>query len=127
MIVAGLGFRRHVAIAALTDALDAAIRACEAGMAKPAALATAADKASEPALLDLAVRLGVPIIAVAPAEMQRVSHLAATHSKRVAELRGVPSLAETCALAAAGGGARLICPRVANRQATCALAEGEGP
>ena len=69
----------------------------------------------------------MPIIAVLDADMRRMSDLAATHSQLVAALRGVPSLAETCALAAAGRGARLICPRVANAEATCALAEGEGP
>ncbi len=36
---------------------------------------------------------------------------------------GLPSVAEACALAAAGEGAVLLLPRIAHARATCALAE----
>jgi cobalt-precorrin 5A hydrolase len=47
-------------------------------------------------------------------------------SKRVFLLKGVPSIAETAAIAAAGRNARLLTKRVSNREATCAIAIGEG-
>ena len=86
------------------------------------ALATAADKADAPALQALSRETRLPVIAVADLSGQPT----ATHSPRVAALKGTGSVAEAAALAAAGAGARLIAPRVisADRMATAALAQG---
>jgi cobalt-precorrin 5A hydrolase len=46
-----------------------------------------------------------------------------TRSDIAREATGFASVAEACALAAAGDAGRLILPRIANARATCALAE----
>jgi len=50
-----------------------------------------------------------------------------THSPRIVAQFGVGSLAEALALAAAGEGSRLLAPRVASRNLTCAIARGGRP
>ena len=119
VIVAGFGFRTGVGEAALAEVLA---QAC--GERRVAALAAPQDKA--PALAVLAGQLGLPVIAVEAAAMAGVE--TPTRSARVQAARGVGSVAEAAALAAAGPGARIIVGRVisADRQATCALAEGTG-
>lgn len=88
------------------------------------AFAAPMDKAQ--ALAELARREGVAVIGVSAEAMAEVQTL--TQSERVRAARGVGSVAEAAALAAAGVGARLIRARVvsADRQATCAVAEGAG-
>ncbi|MFZ4809166.1 MAG: cobalamin biosynthesis protein [Hyphomicrobiaceae bacterium] len=124
MTVAGIGCRTGAAaediLAAVQDAL------AKAGDVRLAALATLADKCGETGLVSAARRLGVPLIAVALADMQAVADRAVTRSARVADLKGVPSVAETAALAAAGDGARLIVARIIAGAATCAIATGGG-
>lgn len=116
MIVAGLGFRKNAGIASLRDALT------RAGQS-PQALATAADKAEAPVIRALADELGLPLYAIALAELR--DQPTQTHSPRVAELYGTGSLAEAAALAAAGPNARLLGPRVTSKdgKATAAIAE----
>jgi cobalt-precorrin 5A hydrolase len=70
-----------------------------------------------------------PLILVEQADLARVGNHA-THSRRVAQLTGVGSVAEAAALAAAGPKARLLVPRIVVGDVTCALAEtqtGEPP
>jgi cobalt-precorrin 5A hydrolase len=122
MRVAGLGFRRGVAIASLREVLDAA-----GGAGGLAALATISDKAESEALVSLAGELGLPIRTVAADRLAGVETV--TRSDIVEAKFGVGSLAEAVALVAAGRNARLIMPRVVSddRTATAAIAEGEGP
>ncbi|MBC56677.1 MAG: precorrin methylase [Confluentimicrobium sp.] len=117
MRVAGIGFRTDAPVAALREAVDRA-----GGRAD--ALATAADKATAPALVALAEALCLPVLSVLPAQLARQTTL--SRSPRVEALFGTGSLAEAAALAAAGPGARLIGPRVqsADGMATAAIAEG---
>ncbi len=121
MIVAGFGFRGGASADSLADALA---RACGP---RPAALATLDDKARSPAFSEFAARLGLPVIAVTEEAAQDVDTLTSSTASQSA--RGVGSVAEASALAAAGPGARLVAPRVisADRDATCALAEGTAP
>lgn len=112
MIVAGFGFSTRATLASLQGALTAA-----GGV--PEALATLAEKA--PALAPLAEALNLPLIAVTgPLPETR------TQSPASLDARGAGSVAEACALAAAGPGAYLLGPRAISpdRLATCALAEG---
>ncbi|WP_246810081.1 cobalamin biosynthesis protein [Methyloligella sp. GL2] len=88
------------------------------------ALATAAEKSREPGLVKLAESLRLPLMAVTEAEMQAVADKALSVSSRVMALKGVPSVAETAALAAAGKDARLLAPRLSTKGATCAIASG---
>ncbi|MEM7497998.1 MAG: cobalamin biosynthesis protein [Pseudomonadota bacterium] len=122
MIVAGFGFRAGATAESLADALRAA-----SGGRPVAALATPADKVEARAFAALAAALRLPARAVAPAAL--VGQDTATRSSASHRARGVGSVAEAAALAAAGPGARLLAPRAVSRdrQATCALAEGGDP
>ena len=128
MIVAGLGFR--------AAASEASLRAALAGLPAhlpPAALAPAADKAVTPALQALARHMGVPVIAIAAADLTAVQ--TPSQSRASLAARGVGSLAEAAALVAAAQGGRageqgqgaavLLCPRVLSpdHMATAALAQ----
>lgn len=119
MIFAGFGFRRSATMASLRAALEQAWD----GDGVLAGLATLEDKI-EPAA-ELARLLSLPLIPIAPqwrAALPLLSHSTAAHTAR-----GTGSVAEACALTAAGGAsARLIAPRVisSDRLASCAIAEG---
>jgi cobalt-precorrin 5A hydrolase len=124
MIVAGIGCRRQASADVIEDAIDRALAACGRRRDELAVLATAAEKGVEPGLRAVAERLSLCLILVSEAEMRRASGAALTVSERVVRLKGVPSVAETAALAAAGAGARLLGPKVSNAQASCAIAIG---
>lgn len=117
MRVAGLGFRAAATAASLADALRRA--GGEADL-----LATAEEKAGQPAIRDLAADLGLEVRAVGPADL--AAQEVRTRSDRVAARFGTGSLAEAAALAAAGPGARLLGPRVISGDglATAAIAIG---
>lgn len=120
MIVAGFGFRSKAGTASLRAAYDRA-----RGELQPQALATLDAKAE--GLRALARTLDLPVIAV-PAEASKAIETP-TRSAASLAAHGTGSVAEASALAAAGGGARLLVGRVTSPDgcATCALAEGEGP
>ena len=114
VMVAGLGFRAQCDVASLRAALNAALSAAldatqqtegtssaysASGMPIIlTALATAADKASHPALLQLAVELQLPIT---PVNLPQLARQAATPSAHVPTRYGAHSVAEAAALAAA--------------------------
>ena len=124
MIVAGVGCRRGASATEIEAAVAAAL--ADAGLAihQLGALATAERKGDEGGIGAAARALGVPLVLVAQRDLERASGLA-THSRRVAELMGVGSVAEAAALAAGGPDALLIAPRLAVGPATCALASSE--
>ena len=127
MIVAGVGCRKNTPSEVIESAIDAALGTC--GLARDAlhALATARDKANEPGLIDVAKRWDLQLIAIEEAAMVALADRALTASARVQALKGVPSVAETTALAAAGRNARLLCARSISAGAACAIATGDGP
>jgi len=122
MIVAGIGCRRGAAAQDVEAALHAALT--HAGLAAAAldAIATIAGKNHEPGITSVAKKIGVRVVSLPQSELQAASDRAATRSQRVLELSGVPSVAETAALAAAGPQARLLAARRIVGGATCALA-----
>ena len=126
MIVAGIGCRRGVTVAAIEQSIEAALAECGLEHSRLSALATAVEKRDEPGLREAAARLFLPLILVGAPELVRAAPSALTHSQRVLDIKGVPSVAETAALAAAGRGARLLAARVSNKEASCAIAIGEG-
>ena len=144
VMVAGLGFRAQCDVASLRAALNAALSAAldatqqthgpastysASGMPITlTALATAADKASHPALLQLAAELQLPIT---PVNLPQLASQAATPSAHVPTRYGAHSVAEAAALAAAAMTvqaepvrARLLTPRCTSpdRLATAAIA-----
>ena len=121
MTVAGLGFRAGSRVESLRAALDAALQAHRDPIT---ALATAADKATHPALLQLAAELQLPII---PIHLPHLASQAATPSAHVPARYGAHSVAEAAALAAAGPAATLRASRCTSpdRMATAAIASTE--
>ncbi len=126
MIVAGIGCRRGTSSTAIAEAITMALGACGLARTRLDALATHVTKRDEPGLGELAALWQLNLLAVTTEEMERETASVETVSQRVLQLKGVPSVAEAAALAAAGPNARLLAPRVANAEATCAIAEGEG-
>jgi cobalt-precorrin 5A hydrolase len=122
MIVAGIGCRRGAAARDVEAAIRAAL--ARAGLAAAAldAIATIEGKAREPGIAAAAEKLGVRVVPLPQCALQTASARVATRSARVLALAGVPSVAETAALAAAGADARLIATRLVVGGAACALA-----
>lgn len=118
MIVAGFGFRSGATVDSLADAYKRARLGQDAVV-----LATVEDKL--PLLQGLAGRMQRPVIGVSDRFM--VMQDTPTRSEAALTARGVGSVAEAAALAAAGPGARLVSTRVISEdgQATCAFAIGE--
>ena len=121
-LVAGIGFRRATTSAEIVALLHRALR--EAGLApdRLAAIATAADRAGEPAIREAAAAFGLAPTALAAAALTAVDARVVTRSGRIEASRGVGSVAEAAALAGAGPAARLLLPRITSAGATCALA-----
>lgn len=103
MRVAGIGVRASATLSSLEQALAGQ----EAGLA---ALATLDDKANHPAILSLAEALGLPLRSIPRTALAGLATL--TRSCRIEQGFGTGSVAEACALAACGPGARIIIPRI---------------
>jgi cobalt-precorrin 5A hydrolase len=127
MMVAGIGCRKGAVADAVSEALAAALARCGIEPSSIDALATAYSKSDEPGIVTAARLLGVPLICVPEKDMKLAADRAVTRSARVLALKGVPSVAETAALAAAGASSRLLAPRFATPTVTCAIAVGEEP
>ena len=117
MIVAGFGFRSSATVESFTDAL---VRA--EGPA-PDLLATLDSKSETTAFAAFCLSQNLPLRTVSMGDAERQKTQTSSESSQAAY--GVGSVAEACALAAAGPGARLLGPRAVSgdRLATCALAE----
>ena len=137
VMVAGFGFRAQCGVASLRAALNAVLAAAQQTQGTSStpitltALATAADKASHPALLQLAAELQLPIT---PVNLPQLARQAATPSAHVPTRYGAHSVAEAAALAAAAMAvqaepvqAQLLTPRCTSpdRLATAAIAFSE--
>lgn len=122
IVVAGIGFRRATTGAEIVALLRRALG--EAGLASGqlAAIATAADRAGEPAVREAAAAFGLAPTALDAAALTAVDARVVTRSGRIEASRGVGSVAEAAALACAGPAARLVLLRIASTGATCALA-----
>lgn len=127
MVVAGIGCRQG---ASADSVLAAFAAACTAAGVEPGAVtgfATAGSKSGEAGIVAAAQSLKLTLQAVEAGAMQAAADRSITQSQRVIALMQVPSVAETAALAAAGPGSRLLGPRQAAGEATCALAVAQGP
>ena len=116
----GLGCRRGVSGEVIASLVREALSRIEQQGA--AALFTVEGKRSEAGLAQAAQALAMPLHFLAQEALEAVAHLAQTRSARVEALFGVPSVAETAALAGAGPGAVLILPRITRDNVTCAIA-----
>jgi len=116
----GLGCRKGVS----GEVIASLVREALARIAQPgvAALFTVDAKRAEAGLAQAAQALAMPLHFLTQEALAAVADQAQTSSPRVEALFGVPSVAETAALAGAGPGAALILPRIARDDATCAIA-----
>jgi cobalt-precorrin 5A hydrolase len=121
-LVAGIGFRRSTGADEIAALIARALGLVGAEGGDLAVVATAADRAVEPAIRDAAASFGLSPCPVAAEALKARDGQVVTRSTRIEGLRGVGSLAEAAALAAAGPASRLALPRIASGGATCALA-----
>jgi cobalt-precorrin 5A hydrolase len=121
-LVAGIGFRRDTGADEIAALIGRALGQLGADPIQLSAVATAADRAGEPAITAAAAGFGLSPCPVAPEALAASDARVVTRSPRIERLRGVGSLAEAAALAAAGPDSRLVLPRIASGGATCALA-----
>ena len=87
-----------------------------------AALFTSVDKQTEPGIREAAIALRMPLAFLPRSALEAASPRAQTRSERVVALFGVPSIAETAALAGAGPRSILVVARISDAGATCAVA-----
>jgi cobalt-precorrin 5A hydrolase len=119
-IVAGLGFRRDCP----ADDLLGIVREAGARVGRPIDILAVPDfKADEAGVQAAAQTLSLPLIRVGRAALQGAQESCPTRSAAARQATGLASVAEGCALAAAGADGRLLLARIANARATCALAE----
>ncbi|QHC34906.1 cobalamin biosynthesis protein [Komagataeibacter xylinus] len=122
MIVAGLGLRSGCD----AHALITLVRAAQEHCGRQAELvAVPAFRYREAGVQEAARQLGLALRAVTHEELLAAQPRCVTRSARAQEALGVASVAEGCALAAAGPRSRLIVPRLTGGKATCAMAQGE--
>lgn len=117
MIVAGFGCTSRAGLASLKDALARYDPA-------PCVTALACPEARQAMVSPLARALGLPLIALPHAALAGIA--TPTQSARSMDAYGTGSVAEACALVAAGPGAYLLAGRQvsADGLATCAIAKG---
>lgn len=123
MIVAGIGCRPGVR----ADEIMACLRLAESQLGKAAELlAVPFFRAEEAAVSDVARQLALQLQIVDDPALSEMQSVCPTRSERALQSTGYASVAEGCALAAAGGTAALLCvPRQTLGNVTCALAIAE--
>jgi cobalt-precorrin 5A hydrolase len=129
-LVIGLGFRDEASAHSIAEVL-ANVTAHAALPGAATVLAVLEGKAAHPGLLAAAQATRLQIETVAADAMRQADARVATRSEQIEKRRGVGSVCEATALAAAGEGARLVVTRMvsADRHATAAAAiiEDTGP
>jgi cobalt-precorrin 5A hydrolase len=125
MIVAGVGCRKGASTDEITAVIASAL--AQAGLASTDLhmIATPVDKGDEHGIVAAATALRVRLMLVPQHAFLAAAARTETHSERVIALKGVPSVAEAAALAAAGPSGRLLTARITVGPATCALATAE--
>jgi cobalt-precorrin 5A hydrolase len=122
VMAVGIGCRAGCAASAITDLVRRALAQAPAASHAALALFTSVDKQKEAGIAEAAAALALPLVFLPRAALEAAAPGAETRSDRVVELFGVPSIAETAALAGAGPGAKLVVPRISAAGATCAVA-----
>ena len=116
----GLGCRKGVSGEVIASLVREALGRIE--QAGAAALFTVEGKRHEAGLAQAAQALAMSLHFLPQEALAAVAGEVQTRSPRVEALFGLPSVAETAALAGAGPGAELILPRIARDDVTCAIA-----
>ena len=122
MIVAGVGLRPGCTgdeIARLVE------QAAERAGCRPERLAIPQFRAAEAGPIVAAEALSLGLIVVGESALANAQPRCRTRSARAEAATGIASVAEGCALAAAGPDAMLLLPRISSANATCAIAGQE--
>jgi cobalt-precorrin 5A hydrolase len=120
-VAIGIGCRRGCEAAAIVALVREALTHAPVELAG-ARLVTIEAKRDEAGIAQAARDLGLPVAYLSQEELARAAGRAVTRSARVEALLGLPSLAETAALAGAGPEATLVVPRLTGGGASCAVA-----
>ena len=123
VIAVGVGCRKGCPADEIVALVHEALIALPA-VATPSGLFTIAAKRGEAGLVEAAAQLGLPLAFFETEELQSFATSALTTSPRIETAYGVPSVAETAALAGAGPGSVRLVARRASTRATCAIAGG---
>jgi cobalt-precorrin 5A hydrolase len=125
-VAIGIGCKRGCSSEIIVALVERAIAAAACPGA-PASLFTHEAKKSEVGLASAAKALGLPLVILDSQVLRQASLRAATNSPRVMAMFGLPSIAETAALAGAGPSSVLLVARMSDRGASCAIAGKKEP
>lgn len=125
MIAIGLGCRKNCSGEEIAALVRGALAKVEA--TGDAGLFTVIDKQNESGLHEAAVLLDMPLTFLPREALAAQMEHVQTKSLKAERLYGLASISEAAALAGAGAGAKLILPRIASANATCAIAVSEKP
>ncbi|QFY62394.1 cobalamin biosynthesis protein [Rhizobium grahamii] len=121
--VLGLGCERGASPAEVLALARSALQQAGITADDIAAVASIAARTGEPAILNAAQSLAVPVIFFEPDVLERETPRLANPSDIVFKLVGCHGVAESAALAAAGVTAALILPKMKSPHATAAIAK----
>ncbi|GAC1529251.1 MAG: precorrin-3B C(17)-methyltransferase [Acidimicrobiales bacterium] len=124
-LVVGVGSSSGAPIDDLLELAESALTRARLTAASVGAVATLHDKASEPAIRELAHRWSVPLVSFTAAVLAEID--VPTPSEVVRAAVGTPSVSEAAALHAAGAGADLVVTKLASATATVAVARRHLP
>lgn len=111
MLIAGIGCRRNSEVSVLLQALERALRQFWLKQDMLIALASGDNKRDEPALLQAAQHLQLPVHFASKAQLQAMEPLLLSTSAASLAASGSSSLSEASALVFAGRHPRLLAPR----------------
>lgn len=120
-IAIGVGCKQGCASEAIIALVRRALSSAQCSDAATG-LFTHQDKQGEAGLIEAARNLALPLVFLDIAALREVAPRAVTHSSKVMTMFGLPSIAETAALAGAGPGSILLVPRISEAGASCAIA-----
>lgn len=123
MKVAGIGCRKNAGAGEIIAAVEAALNGHGLEPSVLGTLAAPIFKEEEPGILAAAYALGLPLVFVSAEQLEGASTRGMSHSALSLKVSGAASASEAAALAAAGEGSRLLGPRIAIGNVTCAIAE----
>ena len=127
IVAAGLGCRKGCGAEEIVALVGLALREADIPEIELSGLFAPAFKHGESGIPEAASRLGVPLVLIPEAVLKAAEPRVLTVSERVIALTGLASVAETAALAGAGPHSKLVRPRIASINATCAIAISGGP
>lgn len=122
MIVAGIGLRPGCSVDEITRLVE---QAAERAGCRPEQLAIPQFREAEAGPVAAAEALSLGLIVVGDIALADAQPRCRTYSPRAEAATGIASVAEGCALAAAGPDALLLLPRISSANATCAIAGQE--